>query len=134
MTLIIDASMVVAALVDSGRDGRWAEALLVSDSLTAPHLLTAEASNILRRSALAGAISPEQASLAHADLLDLRVELFPYAPFASRIWELRENVTCYDAWYVAVAEALSAPLATLDIRPTKAPGPHCRFLVSEPSS
>lgn len=134
MTLIIDASMVVAALVDSGRDGRWAEALLVSDSLTAPHLLTAEASNILRRSALAGAISPEQASLAHADLLDLRVELFPYAPFASRIWELRENVTCYDAWYVAVAEALSAPLATLDIRFTKAPGPHCRFLVSEPSS
>ena len=134
MTLIIDASMVVSALVDSGRDGRWAEALLVSDSLTAPHLLTAEASNILRRSALAGAISPEQASLAHADLLDLRVELFPYAPFASRIWELRENVTCYDAWYVAVAEALSAPLATLDIRLTKAPGPHCRFLVSEPSS
>ena len=134
MTLIIDASMVVAALVDSGRDGRWADALLVSDSLTAPHLLTAEASNILRRSALAGAISPEQASLAHADLLDLRVELFPYAPFASRIWELRENVTCYDAWYVAVAEALSAPLATLDIRLTKAPGPHCRFLVSEPSS
>jgi predicted nucleic acid-binding protein len=134
VTLIIDASMVVAALVDSGRDGRWAEALLVSDSLAAPHLLTAEASNILRRSALAGAISPEQASLAHADLLDLRVELFPYAPFASRIWELRENVTCYDAWYVAVAEALSAPLATLDIRLTKAPGPHCRFLVSEPSS
>ena len=134
MTLIIDASMVVSALVDSGRDGRWAEALLVSDSLAAPHLLSAEASNILRRSALAGAISPEQASLAHADLLDLRVELFPYAPFASRIWELRENVTCYDAWYVAVAEALSAPLATLDIRLTKAPGPHCRFLVSEPSS
>ena len=58
-------------------------AALVSDSLAAPHLLTAEASNILRRSALVGAISPEQASLAHADLLDLRVELFPYAPFAS---------------------------------------------------
>ncbi len=128
MTLIIDASMVVAALVDRGRDGRWAEALLVSDSLAAPHLLTAEASNILRRSALAGAISPEQASLAHADLLDLRVELFPYAPFASRIWELRENVTCYDAWYVALAEALSAPLATLDTRLTKVPGPHCQFL------
>ncbi len=134
MTLVVDASMVVAALVDSGTDGRWAEALLASDSLAAPHLLTAEASNILRRSALAGAISPEQASLAHADLLDLRVELFPYAPFASRIWELRENVTCYDAWYVAIAEALNAPLATLDTRLAKAPGPHCRFLVSEPSS
>lgn len=132
--MVIDASMVVAALVDSGRDGRWAEALLVSDSLAAPHLLTAEASNILRRSALAGALSREQASLAHADLLDLRVELFPYAPFASRIWALRENVTCYDAWYVAVAEALGAPFATLDTRLAKASGPHCRFLVSEPST
>jgi predicted nucleic acid-binding protein len=125
--------MVVAALVDSGADGRWAETLLTSDSLAAPHLLTVEAANILRRSVAAGAISAEQASLAHADLLDLRVELFPYAPFASRVWELRENVTCYDAWYVAVAEALGAPLATLDARLAKAPGPRCQFVVSEPS-
>jgi predicted nucleic acid-binding protein len=134
VTLVVDASMVVAALVDSGADGRWAEGLLTSDSLAAPHLLTAEAANILRRSALAGTISAQQASLAHADLLGLRVELFPYAPFASRIWELRENVTCYDAWYVAVAEALSAPLATLDARLTQAPGPRCRFMVGETSS
>ena len=132
MTLVIDASMVVAALIDSGTDGRWAESLLTSDSLAAPHLLTAEASNILRRSALAGAISAEQASLAYSDLLDLRVELFPYAPFATRIWDLRDNVTCYDAWYVALAEALNAPLATLDVRLAKAPGPRCRFLVSTP--
>ena len=134
MTLVIDASMLVAALVDSGADGRWAEPLLASGPLAAPHLIMAEAANILRRSALAGAISAEQASLAHADLLDLRVELFPYAPFASRVWELRENVTCYDAWYVAIAEALSAPLATLDARLAKAPGPRCRFMVSESSS
>lgn len=133
MTLVIDASMVVAALVDSGREGSWAEGLLASDSLAAPHLLTAEASNILRRSALSGAISAEQAALAHADLLDLRVELFPYAPFASRVWELRGNVTCYDAWYVAIAEALNAPLATLDVRLAKATGPRCRFVVSQPS-
>jgi predicted nucleic acid-binding protein len=134
MTLVVDASMVVAALVDSGADGRWAEVLLASDSLAAPHLLTVEAANILRRSAAAGAISAEQASLAHADLLDLRVELFPYAPFAARVWELRENVTCYDAWYVAVAETLGAPVATLDVRLANAPGPRCRFMVSEPSS
>ena len=74
MTLVIDASMVVAGLIDSGTDGRWAEALLASGSLAAPHMMTAEAANILRRSAAAGAISAEQASLAHADLLDLRVE------------------------------------------------------------
>ena len=131
MTLIIDASTVVAALVDSGRDGRWAEALLGSDSLAAPHLLTAEASNILRRSALAGTISAQDASLAYSDLLDLRVELYPYAPFAARIWDLRDNVTCYDAWYVALAEALSAPLATLDARLAKASGPRCRFLIGD---
>ncbi len=134
MTLVVDASMVVAALVDSGTDGRWAEALLASGPLAAPHLLMVEAANILRRSAASGAISAEQASMAHADLLDLRVELFPYAPFAARIWELRENVTCYDAWYVAVAETFDAPLATLDGRLANAPGPRCRFMVSEPSS
>jgi predicted nucleic acid-binding protein len=133
VTLVIDASMVVAALIDSGTDGRWAESLLTSDSLAAPHLLTAEAANILRRSALAGTISAEQASLAHADLLDLRVELFPYAPFATRIWDLRDNVTCYDAWYVALAETLNTPLATLDARLANAPGPRCRFLVAAPS-
>jgi predicted nucleic acid-binding protein len=88
VTLVIDASMVVAGLIDSGADGRWAEVLLGSESLAAPHMMTAEATNILRRSAAAGAISAEQASLAHADLLDLRVELFPCAPFATRIWEL----------------------------------------------
>lgn len=134
MTLVVDASMVVAALVDSGTDGRWAEALLASGPLAAPHLLVVEAANILRRSAASGAISAEQASMAHADLLDLRVEFFPYAPFAARIWELRENVTCYDAWYVAVAETFNAPLATLDVRLANAPGPRCRFVVSEPSS
>ena len=130
MTLVIDASAVVAALVDDGADGAWAESLLTSDSLAAPYLLHPEASNILRRSALAGVISDEEASLAHADLLDLRVELFPYAPFAARIWSLRQNVTCYDAWYVAVAETLSAPLATLDDRLAKAVGPRCRFLAT----
>lgn len=132
MTLVVDASTVVAALVDSGADGKWAESALTSDSLAAPHLLMAEAANILRRSALAGAISAEQASLAYSDLQQLRVELFPYLPFAARIWDLRENVTCYDAWYVALAETLGAPLATLDARLAKAPGPRCRFLLSPP--
>lgn len=61
------------------------------------------------------------------------MELFPYAPFAARIWDLRDNVTCYDAWYVAVAETLNAPLATLDVRLANAPGPRCRFQVSTSS-
>jgi predicted nucleic acid-binding protein len=108
VTLVVDASMVVAGLTDSGADGRWAEALLAGDSLAAPHLMPVEAGNILRRAALAGDISADVASLAHTDLLDLRVEFFPYQPCAGRVWELRENVTCYDGWYIAVAELLDA--------------------------
>ncbi|MGB6454677.1 MAG: type II toxin-antitoxin system VapC family toxin [Streptosporangiaceae bacterium] len=129
MTLVVDASMVVAALSDSGPDGRWAESLLTDDSLVAPHLMPVEAANILRRAALAGDISADAASLAHADLLDLRVEFFPYQLCAQRVWELRGNVTCYDGWYVAVAELLDAPLATLDGRLAKSPGPRCHFLL-----
>ncbi len=116
MTLVVDASVVVAALVDTGRAGTWAESLLTSDSLAAPHLMPVEVANILRRAVAAGEVSSDVATLAHADLVALRVELFPYRPFAERVWELRENVTAYDAWYVALAESLGARLATLDAK------------------
>lgn len=129
MTLVADASVVVAALVDSGPDGAWAERVLASDRLAAPHLMPAEVANVLRRAALVGEISDDAASLAHADLLALRVELFPYEPFADRVWDLRTSVTAYDAWYVAVAEALEAKLATLDAKLSRATGPRCRFVV-----
>lgn len=127
MTLVVDASTVVAGLIDTGTDGTWAETLLRSESLAAPHLMPVEAANILCRAQLAGDISPDIASIAHSDLLDLPVEFFPYEPFAARVWTLRHNITCYDAWYVALAEMLDAPLATLDSRLAKAPGTHCRF-------
>lgn len=127
--MVIDASVVVAALIDSGPEGEWAEELLSSDFLAAPHLLPVEVSNILRRAALAGEISSDAATLAHADLLALRVELFPYEAFAGRIWELRENLTAYDAWYVALAEALETPFSTLDRKLARAPGPTCAFIL-----
>lgn len=129
MTLVVDASVVVAALVDSGSAGRWAEDLLATEALVAPHLLPAEVANVLRRSALAGDLSADVAALAHADLTELRVELLPYALVSDRVWELRDTVTAYDAWYVAVAELLDAPLATLDHRLASAPGPRCDFAV-----
>ena len=119
--------MVVAGLVDGGADGTWAEGLLAEHTLAAPHLMPVEAANILRRAALAGDISPDTASLAHGDLLALRVELFPYEPFGRRVWELRGNLTAYDAWHVAVAEFLDAPLATLDGKLCAATGPRCEF-------
>lgn len=119
--------MVVAGLVDGGTDGIWAEGLLAERPLAAPHIMPVEAANILRRAALAGEISPDTASIAHGDLLALRVALFPYEPFGRRVWELRANLTAYDAWYVAVAEFLDAPLATLDGKLCEASGPRCAF-------
>ena len=128
MTLVIDASLVVSALIDTGSTGTWAESVLTAEALSAPHLMPVEAANILRRAAAAGDITADVASMAHADLLDLRVEFFPYAPFAPRVWELRANVTSYDAWYVALAEFLGSRVATLDIKLARATGPRCGFV------
>ncbi len=128
MTTVVDASVVAAALVDSGSLGAWAESVLLAEPLAAPHLLPVETANILRRMANMGDISADVAALAHSELLSLRTELFPYAPFGRRVWELRENVTAYDAWYVALAELLDAPLATLDAKLSRVPGTLCRFL------
>ncbi len=132
MTLVIDASTVIAALIDVGPDGTWAEPLIEFEVLVAPHLMPVEAANILRRSVLADLISADAAALAHQDLIELPVELFPYEPFGQRCWELRGNVTSYDAWHVALAEHLDADLATLDLRLARSPGPACRFLTPPP--
>ena len=135
MTIVVDASAVVALLVDGGRDGAWAAQALTGHHLVAPHLMPVEAANILRRAAARADVSADVAALAHADLLALGIDLYPYEPFAPRVWELRENLTAYDAWYVALAEALGADLATLDVALSRAPGPRCGFLKapSEPS-
>ena len=127
MTVVVDASAVVAALVDAGSDGRWAESELAREGLAAPHLMPVEAANILRRAVLAGDLSADIAALAHDDLIHLRVDLFPYEPHAQRVWQLRDNLTAYDAWYVALAEDLGIPLVTLDQRLARANGPRCEF-------
>lgn len=127
MTLVVDASVVVAALVDDGAIGRWAEAALRTEELAAPQLMPIEAANILRRASLSGQISSDTATLAHADLCQLPVVLFPYSLLAGRAWDLRSNVTVYDACYVALAEVLDVPLVTLDLRLAQATGPRCAF-------
>lgn len=68
------------------------------------------------RAALQGKSMQEYLRAAYEDLMQLSIELFSFDPFADRIWELRHNITSYEAWYVAVAEALRLPLATLDER------------------
>ena len=130
MTLVVDASAVVAALVDRGPHGGWAEPLLAGNDLVAPHLMPTEVANMLRRVVLRGVVSADVAALAYGELFRLRVELFPCEPFAARVWELRSSVTAYDGWYVALAEALRAPLATLDHRLLAAVGPRCRFVTA----
>lgn len=131
MTLVVDASAVVAALVDSGPVGTWALEHLGDAHLIAPHCMPGEVANVLRRSASSGLLSDEIASLAHADLLDLRLDLYPYAALATRAWALRGDVTIHDAWYVALAEAVDAPLLTVDHRLTRAGGPRCAFLTPD---
>ena len=128
MTTVVEASVLVAALVDSGREGRWAESTLAEGSLTGPELALAEASNILRRLERADQISRIEATSAHGDLLRLDLELFPFSPFAERVWALRSNLTSYDAWYVALAEALDCPLVTLDRKLSRANGPMCDII------
>ena len=87
-----------------------------------------EVTNILRRLERAREIIAPEANAAYEDLIQLDVELFSFDPFSERTWELRHTVRSYDAWYVAVAEALGFPLATLDERLVKSDGPRREFL------
>jgi predicted nucleic acid-binding protein len=95
--------------------------------------MLAEVGEALRRSVLRGNVSSDVATLAYGDLLELRLGLFAYEIVADRAWELRGNLTLYDAWYVALAEAVGTELATLDARLARAPGPRCGFVLPEPA-
>lgn len=121
----MDSSATVALLLDAGDTGQWATAAIDQADLAAPHLMVFEASNVIRRLELARIITADQAAQAHADLLDLDVEGWPYDLLARRVWELRRNLSAYDASYVALAELLEAPLVTLDERIGRAPDLRC---------
>ena len=127
-----DASVLVALFVDGGPAGQWATSTLSgATDLLAPHLVMFEAANILRRHEVADLITRDQAAQAHADLLALPMELWPYEPLAPRTWDLRKNLSVYDGAYVALAEITNTPLATLDTRIARAPGINC-VLTSPP--
>lgn len=128
MSVVVDSSVVVAALVDTGADGVWAEKILEQHALYAPAHLPVEVANVIRRLERGKAITEQEANGAFQDLTDLELELHGFESFAERIWELRHHVAIYDAWYVALAEALDIALATLDGRLVKLDGPRCRFL------
>ena len=123
--VVLDTSAAVALLLAAGGQGDWVAGQLSGRHTAAPELLMFETANVLRRHAARGAVSPAEASLAHEDLRALAVELWPYGVVAERAWELRDNLTVYDAAYVAVAEMLGADLVTLDERLARASGPRC---------
>jgi predicted nucleic acid-binding protein len=116
---------LVALLLDGGEDGEWAARALTGVELAAPTLLAFEAANIIRRFELTGTVSADQASQAHDDLIALAIEYWSYELLLPRVWELRHNLSSYDASYVSLAELIQAPLITLDLRISRAPGLRC---------
>ena len=95
----------------------------------APQMMPAECATAIRAAEFRNQLSPQDAASAYDDLLSLRVALLPFHPFSQRIWQLHQNVTPYDAWYVSIAETYGLALVTLDRRLARAPGPRCDFIV-----
>jgi len=123
--VVCDASAVVALMLDAGPDGRWATNALAGAELAAPSLWAFEAANIVRRQEHAKRITTDQAAQAHADMLDLAIEQWPYELLVPRAWQLRQHLTIYDASYVALAELLDVALVTLDRGMSRAPDVRC---------
>lgn len=123
--LVVDASVVAVALVDDGADGDAARARLRGEHLAAPALLDLEVASVWRGRVRGGHLEPARARSALDDLQALAIERVGHAALLERCWELGDNLTVYDAAYVALAEALDVPLVTADRRLAGAPGLGC---------
>ena len=113
------------AVVDGGEDGRRIRDRVRNESIAAPDLLRSEVVSVIRRHRSAGKLTDVEAEQAVADLLALPITIYPTGPLLERTWALRDNITTYDACYVALAEALDCPLLTADVRLSRAPGTRC---------
>jgi predicted nucleic acid-binding protein len=125
--LVVDASVLAPALADDGGDGDAARARLGGQALAAPELIDLETTSVIRRRLQIGQLQARRAELALTDLFELPLRRVAHRPLLARCWELRENVSVYDAAYVALAELLDAVLVTADARLAGAPGVRCRF-------
>ena len=115
--IVLDASAAIDFLLRDETTFDWLERrLLVDGQPAAPHLLDSEVAHVLRRHVLGGLLSEGRAAEALSDLGDLPLDRYPARPLLPRIWELRHNLSGYDATYVALAELLPAPLVTVDRR------------------
>jgi len=127
--IVVDASVLVIAMADDGDDGDHARRRLRGQVLAAPELIDLEVASVLRRLLLVGRLPGCRADQALSDLVELPLRRVPHRPLLARCWSLRENLTIYDASYVALAEALDATLLTADARLARAPGLHCEVEV-----
>ena len=123
--IVVDASALVEMLLSRPSGQRVAHRLLDPlETLHVPHLIDLEVAQALRRYQAAGEMSPPRARQALLALIQMPLERHAHWPFLDRIWDLRRNVTAYDAVYIALAEALEAPLLTCDRALARAPGHH----------
>jgi len=121
--IVLDASAVLELLLHTPNGTLVGERIRdPRETLHAPHLLSVEVAQVLRRYVAAGAVDAEDARAALDDLGAFDIAHYPHEPFLGRVWELRDNVTAYDAVYLALAEILGCPLLTFDARLASAPG------------
>jgi predicted nucleic acid-binding protein len=121
--IVLDASAVIELLLQTATGKRVARRIAArSQGLHSPHLVDVEVLQVLRRWEARGALPSDRAAEAVADLAQLDLRRHPHDVLSSRVWELRANVTAYDAAYLALAEALRAFLLTTDGRLARAPG------------
>lgn len=123
--IVVDASVLVTGLADDGPDGDRVRARLRGERLAAPHLIDVEVLSAWRRLTKARDLDDRRVALAMEDLRSLRLDRVPHGPLMDRCWQLRENLTIYDAAYVALAEAMEVPLLTADVKLASAPGLRC---------
>jgi predicted nucleic acid-binding protein len=123
--IVVDASVLAPALADDGADGDRARLRLRGEQLVAPELVDLEVLSTLRRAVRAGRLDERRSGQALDDLAALPLRRVPHLPLLARAWELRDNLTAYDAAYVALAESLRALLLTADGGIEKASGVRC---------
>jgi predicted nucleic acid-binding protein len=127
--IVVDASVLANAIGDDGADGARARGALTGQDVSVPDLVDVEVVSVLRRRWLAKTLSARRFAAAITDLTALPADRYPVLPFMLRAYELRANVSAYDATYVALAEQLGCPLITADTRLAAAPGPRCAITV-----
>ena len=127
--IVADASIIAAAFVDDGADGDRVRLRLRGERLAAPYLVDLEVMSAWRRLSAAGILDARRATLALTDLQELPLRRFPHTPLMARCWELRDNLTVYDASYVALAELFEVTLLTADQRLAASPGLRCNVEV-----